>query len=142
MSTGTRMVALQRFTCNRQRFESRLRFFKRCQQDIVEDFHKQYGPFYEDWELTLEASEQYLIATEDYLRSRDIIVMEFKLLMSALEDAQTTYAIKKAEKRFDELLEICQSNDATTLAEIDEDISAIRTVYQMIAMAECEPEEE
>jgi hypothetical protein len=114
----------------------------RCSTDIADDFHKQYGSYYHDWELTLEACEQYIKATNDYLRSRDIIAMEFKLLLGALEEAQTTYAVKKAARRFDELMHVCEENDQVTLAEIDEDIYTIRSVYQMIAAAECDPEEE
>ena len=136
-----RTTALRRFNCNRQRFESRVRFFARCLQDIEEDFHKQYGSYYQDWELTFEACAQYEKATVDYLRSRDIIAMEFKLLLGSIESAQTTYAIKKAEKKFDELIAVCEENDSVTLAEIDEDIQTIRSVYQMIALAECERED-
>lgn len=141
METGKRTVALRRFNGNRLRFENRLRFFARCETDITEDFHKQYGPFYQDWELTLEACTQYTQATHDYLRSRDLIAMEFKLLLGALEEAQTTYAIKKAEKKFDELMQLCEENDTVTLAEIDEDIATVRSVYEMIATAECERED-
>ncbi len=91
--------------------------------------------------MTEEACQQYVKATEDYLRTRDIVAMEFKLLLGALEEAQTEYAIKKATKRFVELMEVCIENDQVTLVEIDEDIYNIRTVYRMIAVAECEREE-
>lgn len=132
---------LLQFNLTRQRFESRLRFFARCLSDIHEDFHKQYGSFYQDWELTYDACAQYKQATDDYLRTRDIVAIEFKLLLGAIEEAQTEYAIKKATKRFRELMEVCQQNDSVTLTEIDEDIQNIKAVYQMIASAECEREE-
>ncbi|MAZ29841.1 hypothetical protein CL655_00995 [bacterium] len=141
METSTLQTSLHRFDLERQRFESRLRFFTRCLTDIAGDFHKQYGPFHSDWEMTEEACQQYVKATEDYLRTRDIVAMEFKLLLGALEEAQTEYAIKKATKRFVELMEVCIENDQVTLVEIDEDIYNIRTVYRMIAVAECEREE-
>ncbi|HMA78606.1 MAG TPA: hypothetical protein VKP88_05760 [Candidatus Paceibacterota bacterium] len=141
METGNLQTTLHRFTLTRQRFESRLRFFARCMVDIESDFHKQYGPFYPDWEATHEACEQYQQATEDYLRSRDLITIEFKLLLSALDEAETAYAARKARKRFTELMELCNQNDAVTLGEIDDDISNIRMVYTMIAEAELERED-
>jgi hypothetical protein len=141
METGNLQSTLHRFTLTRQRFESRLRFFTRCVADIDDDFHKQYGPFYQDWEATLEACQQYQHATEDYLRSRDLITIEFKLLLSALDEAETVYAARKARKRFTELMELCTENDAITLREIDDDIGNIRMVYSMIAEAEWEREE-
>jgi len=125
----------------RFRFESRLRFFDRCIRDISEDFHKQYGPFYHDWEVTLEACTQYMTATSDYLRTRDLIAMECKLLLGAIAVAKTKYAATKAKKKFDELMQICERNDQLTLTEIDVDINTIKTVYKMIASAECEQED-
>lgn len=88
-----------------------------------------------------EACQQYHTAVEDYLRSRDIIAMEFKLLLGALDEAETEYACKKASKRFHELMQTCGENDVITLSEIDEDVANIRAVYRMIALAECEWEE-
>jgi hypothetical protein len=141
METGNLQIQLHRFTLRRQRFESRLRFLHRCHQDITNDFHKQYGPFYQDWEATQEAVVQYVAATDDYLRSRDLVAMEFKLLLSALEEAETDYARRKATKRFTELMDLCLENDTVTLQEIDDDINNIRLVYSMIAEAEWEREE-
>jgi hypothetical protein len=141
MKTGNLVSTLHRFNLTRQRFETRLRFFNRCIDDITNDFHKQYGPYHQDWEATHEACLQYHQATEDYLRTRDVLAMEFKLLLGALAEAETDYAIRKAEKRFTELMEICQQNDTVTLLEIDEDIANVRMVYRLIAAAECEPEE-
>lgn len=141
MDTGNAEIQLRRFTLQRQRFESRLRFFAHCVADITDDFHKQYGQFCADWEATEEACQQYITATEDYLRTRDIIVMEFKLLLGAIAVAETEYAIKKARKRFVELMEVCQANDQTTLQEIDDDIANVRLVYQMIQAAEYDQEE-
>lgn len=141
METGSLHTTLRRFTLTRQRFESRLRYLDRCLQDIEEDFHKQYGPFYQDWEITLEACQEYYRATEDYLRSRDLITIEFKLLLSALDEAETAYAARKARKRFSELMDVCTQNDVVTLGEIDDDIQNIRAVYSMIAAAECEQED-
>jgi hypothetical protein len=141
MEAGNLHMTLHRFTLRRQRFESRLRFFQRCTQDIVDDFHKQYGPFYEDWEATYETVQQYHAATEDYLRSRDLVTMEFKLLLSSLDEAETDYAVRKATRRFKELMTLCCENDTVTLQEIDDDISNIRMVYRMIAAAEWEREE-
>lgn len=134
-------IALRRFNLNRQRFLPRTRFFSKCLDDISDDFHKQYGSFYLDWEATAEACTQYIDATEDYLRSRDLIAIEFELLLGAIDTAETKYGKQKATKKFTELMEICQSNDTVTLAEIDEDISNVRAVYKMIADAECEREE-
>jgi len=142
METVAQMtVALRRFNLNRQRFLMRTHFFTKCLDDITTDFHKQYGSFYLDWEATAEACAEYIEATDDYLRSRDIIAIEFALLLGTIETAQTAYAQKKAVKKFKELMEICQSNDAVTIAEIDEDIDNVRSVYRMIAVAECERED-
>lgn len=141
METGNLQISLRRFNATRQRFTVREHFFQRCIADINDDFHKQYGPFYQDWEMMLEASQQYRKAVEDYLRTRDIIAMEFKLLLGALDEAETEYACKKATKRFTDLMATCEQNDTVTLAEIDEDIANIRAVYRMIALAECEREE-
>lgn len=142
METVAQMTeALRRFKFNRHRFSPRQQFLKKCLVDITEDFHKQYGSFYQDWEATAEACVQYAAATDDYLRSRDLITIEFGLLLGAIEQAETKYARVKATKKFGELMEICQSNDTVTLKEIDEDISGVRAVYKMIAQAECEPED-
>ena len=134
-------IALRRFNCNRQRFTPRQRFFSRCLEDISEDFHKQYGAFYRDWEMTAEACSQYITATDDYLRSRDLIAIEFELLLGAIDTSETKYARVKAIKKFTDLMTVCESNDRVTLQEIDEDVANVRLVYSMIAEAECEPEE-
>lgn len=141
MDTSILTKELHRFNLQKQRFHYRLNFFARCIKDIESDFHKQYGSFYQDWDVTLEACTQYQQATEDYLRSRDVIAIEFELLLGALEVAETTYARKKAVKKFTELMEICQSNDELTLSEIDEDIQNVRAVYRMIHVAEHQREE-
>jgi len=121
---------------NRQRFESRKRFLYRCIEDIEYDFHKQYGPFQEEWDAALDACYLFLEQLDDYLCSRDFISYECQHIFGALAVSETKYQTAKQKKRCEKILITWKISDTKTLKEIDEHISSIRSVYKMIAVRE------
>lgn len=120
----------------RLKFVSRQRFLVRCIDDIATDLHKQYGPFEEEWEATLEACDLFHEQIEEYLCTRDLVSYECQILFGMVTDAETAYKRTKTTKRCRHILGELYVNDIDALREFDEDISSIRSVYKMIALQE------
>lgn len=120
----------------RERLLTRERFLYRCIDDIENDFHKQFGPFQQDWIATLDACDLFLEQLQQYVCTRDLLMYECQLLFGSIETAETKYQVAKSKRRCEELLILSKVHDIDTLKEFDEHITSVRAVYKMIAVQE------
>lgn len=120
----------------RQRFVVRQQFFRRCAAEVDEDFHKQYGPFENDWRSMHDACLAFDAQIEEYLLHRDVGVIECNLIATVIEETVDKQAADDLEFVYSALLEEAKASDTALLSEHDENVATVRSVYKMIAHKE------
>ncbi len=119
-----------------QRFVVRQNFYKRCIHDIETDFHKQYGPFERDWRATHDACLVFVDQVEKYLVSRDVQLLQCDVFLSRSEQESDREASAQIHEKMQLLLEDVSVQDVACLAEHDQNVENVRSVFSMISLQE------